>query len=72
MLFSLMAIHQECGLLTPVPLAYWRDIHDHVTNMLHRLSSALSNLDALQNAFLAKISIDQAKQSNEMAEGNLS
>lgn len=51
--------------LSGVQLPYLRDVYDHVVTMLHKVESASDLLAALQNTYLANVSIDVSEASND-------
>ena len=66
MLISLIGRDWQ-SFLTGIQLPYLRDVYDHVVTMLHKIEAANDLLLALQNTYLANVSIDvneQSKQSN--------
>ncbi|ETO08820.1 CorA family magnesium ion transporter [Reticulomyxa filosa] len=54
--------------LQDVPAPYWRDINDHLSRMVDSIQIGLQTLDSLQSIFVAKISLDMSRHSNDLNE----
>eukprot|EP01083_Nonionella_stella_P059745 156406_1 len=55
--------------LSGVESNFWNDINDHVARMVDLLSVGEQTLEACQNIFVAKISLEMAHQSNDLSDG---
>merc|ERR1719319_1507073 len=65
---NIMANCHAVPWMDDVPLPWWTDAQDHLSKMANELDVSNTDLENLQNVFLAKISLDITKRSHNLNE----
>jgi len=65
---NVMANVQSVDWMSAVPLPWWTDCQDHIAGMKDKLEVGNSDLESLQNVFLAKVSLNITMKSHHLNE----